>query len=73
MAKEHAALLSFAKDPAQFVHLLARSNARDAQFLKACEALDSENPLEMQPYLEDSVSQYLLAKRLKSEETNKKK
>jgi|JI10StandDraft_1071094.scaffolds.fasta_scaffold1045846_2 hypothetical protein len=74
LARQHAMLVAFSKDPALFVHNLARSNARDFQFLHASEQLESENPLqESNPYLDDIVSQYLLQKRLKSEETSKKR
>lgn len=73
LAKQHAALVAFAKDPAQFVHCLARSNARDVDYLQACAALDAENPLDNNPYVNDAVAQYLLQKRLKADETSKKK
>jgi hypothetical protein len=67
--KQHRALRELSRDPARFVHSMARSNAQDASLLQACEAPGSDEFL-YSSCLDDSVRQYLLSKRLKADDAH---
>lgn len=61
-SKRQKAFAAMAKDPAQFVHLLMRSETCDAALLEAHEDSESHRHAEfyMHPYIADAARQYLL-------------
>jgi hypothetical protein len=68
-SRQHRALRELARDPAGLVRSMARSNAQDAALLQACEAPGSDQFLRGS-WLDDSVRQYLLSKRLRADEAH---